>query len=122
MLLENLLWCLSHVARADGDVHKDELAFLQNVSRIFNFSLSDFERITGLRADGSNATPYEILGISKGASNDEITQRYKALARQYHPDRLMAEGIPKEMIKGVQDKMAEINNAMNAIKLERGMT
>ena len=29
---------------------------------------------------------YEVLGISKGASEDEIKRAYKKMARQYHPD------------------------------------
>lgn len=115
-VLENLLWCLSHIARADGTVHPNELKFLQNISRIFQFSLPDFERITGLKADGSHATPYEILGVSPHDSLETIQQRYKELALQNHPDRLVAQGIPKEMIKGIEDKMADINNAMNTIK------
>ena len=29
---------------------------------------------------------YEVLGIQKGASEDEIKKAYKKLARKYHPD------------------------------------
>ncbi|HOQ14976.1 MAG TPA: DnaJ domain-containing protein, partial [Bacillota bacterium] len=30
--------------------------------------------------------PYSVLGVSRDASDEEITRAYRALARKYHPD------------------------------------
>ena len=43
---------------------------------------------------------YEVLGLSKGASQDEIKRAYRQLAKKYHPD------INKE--PGAEDKFKEI--------------
>lgn len=51
---------------------------------------------------------YEILGVSKGASADEIKKAYRKLALQYHPDR------SKE--KGDEDRFKEIGEAYSVLK------
>ncbi|MEI3279498.1 MAG: J domain-containing protein [Eubacterium ramulus] len=30
--------------------------------------------------------PYEVLGVSPGATDEEIKKAYRRLSRQYHPD------------------------------------
>ena len=30
--------------------------------------------------------PYEVLGLKRGASDEEIKRAYRALSRKYHPD------------------------------------
>ena len=48
---------------------------------------------------------YEVLGVSKGASEDEVKKAYRKMARQYHPD------LNKEKPEEAAEKMKQINEA-----------
>ena len=50
---------------------------------------------------------YEVLGLSKGASDDEIKKAFRKLAKKYHPD------INKE--PGAEEKFKEINEAYEVL-------
>lgn len=51
---------------------------------------------------------YDILGVSRSASKDEIKKAFKSLARQYHPDRNKDD-------KSAEDKFKEVNEAYKVL-------
>lgn len=53
--------------------------------------------------------PYEILGVSRSASEEEIAQAYRKLAKRYHPDLNPGD-------REAEKKMQEINAAYERIK------
>ncbi|GHU35933.1 hypothetical protein AGMMS50256_31820 [Betaproteobacteria bacterium] len=61
------------------------------------------------KADESK-DPYEVLGISRNASFEEIRKAYRKLANQYHPDKVN---------HLANEKMKEINAAWDKIKSEK---
>ncbi len=56
-------------------------------------------------------SPYDVLGVRQGASQDEIKKAYRALVKKYHPDRYNDH--PLESL--AKEKMQEVNEAYDAL-------
>jgi DnaJ like chaperone protein len=110
--LEHVLDGLFSIAAADGMVHEAELDYLRCVSDIFGFDEARFEQVAAQHVhldDGSD--PYVVLGLMPGASTDEVKRVYRRLVAEHHPDRLIAKGVPEELIGVATARMAAINRA-----------
>ena len=114
-VLEELLNLLVIIAEADGKITKLEKIYLKEVSNIFGFSEQDFERICSSKLD-KQIDPYQTLGVLKDTPLEEIKNKWKTLALKHHPDRLIAQGIPQDIIETNTYRLKEINNAWDLIK------
>ena len=130
-VLEEILGGLFIIAAADSEgLSAAELRFLKRVAGIFGFNSSDFSRAAA-RAGVHIPTPeaprdetqesYAILGVKETMSNDEIKFAYRALIREHHPDKLMAQGMPPEFIATANEKMKRINSAYDTVCKIKGI-
>ncbi len=63
---------------------------------------------------------YAILNVSPQSSDAEVKKAYRRLLSQHHPDKLVAKGLPEEMMKLAAQKTHEIRQAYEQIKEARG--
>ena len=114
--LEHVLDGLFSIATADGMIHEAELDYLKHVSDIFGFDEARFEQIAAQHVyldDGTD--PYLVLGLMPGADKDEVRRVYRRLVAEHYPDRLIAKGVPEELIAVATRRMAAINHAYQQI-------
>ncbi|MFB0532913.1 MAG: DnaJ domain-containing protein [Desulfatiglandales bacterium] len=63
----------------------------------------------------SKGNPYQVLGVNRGASIDEIRKAYRELAAKYHPDKVIHlgeefRGLAEEKFKEIQEAYQELVN------------
>jgi DnaJ like chaperone protein len=114
--LEHVLDGLFFIASADGFVHEAELDYLKQVSDIFGFDEARFEQIAAQHVVlDTGVDPYMVLGLSPGADRAEVRRVYRLLVAEHHPDRLIAKGVPEELIDVATARMQAINQAYSQI-------
>ena len=111
-------------AMADGKMDASEKRILYTIGEILGFSQSQIDHLfniaSGAKASVSDSLTltqaYKIIGVEKGSSEAEIKKAYRRLMSQHHPDKLVAKGLPDEMIALATEKTQEIRKAYDLIK------
>ncbi|ORI04244.1 TerB family tellurite resistance protein [Campylobacter concisus] len=123
-----------NLAYIDGEFNKNEQDVIRNIAYGFGIDketldeiISKFDGFYGSRFEANpdemvqEKDAFEVLGLSKNASLEEVKARYKELVRQYHPDILMGRGESKEVIERSTKKLQEINEAYGRLKEKFGV-
>ncbi|PPR47128.1 MAG: Co-chaperone protein DjlA [Alphaproteobacteria bacterium MarineAlpha5_Bin9] len=121
IILEELLNNLFYIAEADGNISKEEVLFLKNISNIFGFNDVTFERIYQYRLTNVNSDPFKTLGVKRSDSNETIRKAWLQIIKEHHPDNLISKGMPKEFIDQANKELSSVNNAYDKIKKLRNI-
>ena len=116
-------------AMADGRLDAAENRILLHSAEVLGFSSQEVEHLIGLisgTASGPGQRPgrtieqsYAILSVSEKTPDSEIKKSYRRLMNQHHPDKLVAKGMPEEMIKLATEKTQEIRSAWEHVRDHR---
>jgi len=101
---------------------------LKYIAQKLRFPIHELERLIQQFSVASSKSSkltiddaYVILGADKSLTDKELKRAYRRLLAQHHPDKLVAKGLPDEMIKLANDKTQEIISAYELIKKHRGI-
>jgi len=121
-----------HAAHADGELDAAERKLLLMICAELGFSSADFDQLDAMvRAEQHAANggkieqvslddAYAILNVSSKASDTEVKRAYRKLTNQHHPDKLVAKGLPEEMMTLAKEKTHEIRASYDRICEARG--
>jgi DnaJ like chaperone protein len=127
-----------HAAYADGSIDDNVRGILSYVARRLGFSeiqLAQMEamvqaglnywRHQGASAGAGTTSPsledaYAILNITPQSTDQEVKTAYRRLMSEHHPDKLVARGLPEEMMRVATEKTQEIKVAYDRIREARG--
>ncbi|MCF6281757.1 MAG: co-chaperone DjlA [Candidatus Polarisedimenticolaceae bacterium] len=121
-------------AYADGSMDPAEEKLLKGICHSLGFSELVFHRLErmvqaergfagGRRAARSQGPSledaYGLLNMAPDASDAEVKKSYRRMMNQHHPDKLVAKGLPEEMMKMAAKKTHEIKQAYETVKAAR---
>ncbi|HQS59284.1 MAG: molecular chaperone DjlA [Gallionellales bacterium 35-53-114] len=130
-LRQMLLVYLIVMALADGRLDHAEEMLLVDIAQQLGYSQDAFRQILamvinqthfagGQASSGSGLDDaYKALGVSKDSSEQEVKRAYRKLMSQYHPDKLMGQGVPEDMIAVATAQAQEVQAAYDLIKKSR---
>jgi len=109
---------LYELALVDGDLKRAESDAIKQIVSGLNLSDEQLQQITSMHL-GSGTKHYALLGLTEGASDDELRTAYRRLASEFHPDRFA--GKPKRDVDDAAARFREITEAWAELRKLRGI-
>lgn len=123
-------------AFSDGEVSPAELAIIRQVCALLQMTEQEVAALVSrMRAQQSFhhggysgmgpsegqvlADAYTVLGVDEAASDADVKRAYRKLMSQHHPDKLVAKGMPEEMLQLAKEKAQEIQAAYEQVRKAR---
>ncbi len=113
-----ILHYLFGLSAADGQVHPNEIKVIEQISIMIGLTTRDYNSVRSMFVEETDSS-YEILGVSKDSSDDEIKKAYRQMAIKHHPDKVANMG--DDIQNAAKKKFQSISDAYNKIKKERGI-
>lgn len=132
-LRQVLLVYLIVMALADGHFHPAEQALLGEIASHLGYDQAEYRQILDMVMNQSHfgaggaseadalEDAYKALGVSRDSTDAEIKRAYRKLMSQYHPDKLIGQGMPQDMIAMATEQAKEIQLAHELIKKSRNI-
>ncbi|MFT4613019.1 MAG: DnaJ like chaperone protein [Bacteroidia bacterium] len=135
-LKQALLLFLISLAHADGELVPSEHAAMVDVARYMGIDAAQFARLLRMATaqeqfhQRGNAAPgaasqledaYTALGVEAAVSDRDLKRAYRKLMSEHHPDKLIAKGVPEEMVKLATERSQEIQAAYEMARKQRGI-
>ena len=125
MLYTVFMEFLMQMASVDGGPRQQQI--LQSIAKQLGVTISSSSgRRSWGQGDGSFYAQhslnddYNLLNVNKTAGHAEVKKAYRKRMNENHPDKLIAKGVPEEMIKLATEKTQQIKEAYERICTARG--
>jgi len=115
-----LVHFLFGVANADSGISHEELRVIGSIASILGLHQTEFDSIRSMFYSKPAADNcYQILGVSKSATDEEVKRAYRKLTLQYHPDKVAKHGA--DVQRAAKEKYQKVVEAYEEVKQQRGM-
>jgi DnaJ like chaperone protein len=118
-LLHSFIDLLFQLALVDGKVHHAEETAIDELRHIFGINDTEFNSIKARYIDDSEKY-YKALNCTSASKDEDIKKQYRNLAKDFHPDTIIAKGLPEEFVSFATKRFQEIQEAYEKIKKKRG--